>query len=156
MGTETEREKEPYINYIFNLQIYICKHLFSFFSAAELITKTETLSLCGAGYSSRNVQSASNRTDDSKRGKLLSAAASGDKNLFMSLIETSPHIDEADDKGRTALMYLVSKQQVECVDKLIHAKCDVNKVDYRGNTALMIAASNKRDKCISLLISAGA
>ncbi len=57
---------------------------------------------------------------------------------------TTGNIDEADDGGRTALMYSAIADQLECLQLLLNCGATVGLQDTTGQTALHWAAATVR------------
>ena len=73
---------------------------------------------------------------------LYDASQYGDHELLKKIIDSGLNIDNADDMGRTALIFAASELQFNCVKLLIDSGCNVNKMTILGETALQACLHN--------------
>lgn len=71
------------------------------------------------------------------------------------LSEPDIRVNNADERGRTALLWATCDGQLVMIQPLIDAGADVNAQDEQGNTALLLAVERGRIKIVRILIDAG-
>jgi ankyrin repeat protein len=90
------------------------------------------------------------------RPLLVWAAATCDTSLVGSLISKGADLEVRDRKGRTALLYVISKREFEMAAFLVRRGADVNGGDRKGRTPLMEAAVLGEVALVKMLVEAGA
>jgi hypothetical protein len=66
------------------------------------------------------------------------------------------NVNQANDKGRTALWLASHEQQIRIMEKLLDAGADVNKADKNGKTPLFVASEQGHQGAVKMLLDAGA
>jgi hypothetical protein len=66
------------------------------------------------------------------------------------------NVNQANDKGRTALWLASHEQQIRIMEKLLDAGADVNKADNVGKTPLFVASEQGHQGAVKMLLDAGA
>eukprot|EP01147_Barroeca_monosierra_P002896 gene2896-5718_t len=95
-------------------------------------------------------------TNASRASKNLRIAASkGDYEELLHAIDTGADVNDADDKGRTALHFVTASGRDAFVQLLIAHGADANKQDANGNSPLHLAACTNNIKVITALIDGG-
>ena len=84
------------------------------------------------------------------------AAKAGNLKGLEAALAAGADVNSRDDKGWTALMYVVDKGYVLLVEPLLTAKADVDVRAPDGATALFMAAAHGHGEIIPLLMKAGA
>ena len=87
---------------------------------------------------------------------LHQAAKAGNLKGLEAALAAGADVNARDDKGWTALMYLVDKGYVLLVEPLLQAKADSNVRAPDGATALFMAVAHGHEEIIPLLMQAGA
>nr|CAB3256533.1 inversin-like [Phallusia mammillata] len=97
--------------------------------------------------------------DENKVNRLMSLYAAiirGEKSEVKKLLTANPDLLEAPDNfGRTALMYCVLADRLECAKLLLKMKCKLDQVDKAGRSALHLAAHKASYKFLELLHDRG-
>lgn len=88
--------------------------------------------------------------------KLHAAAALGQNEEVLSLINNGMEVDVADKYGFTALMRAIQYRQPETAKLLIELGADVNAKAYKGKTPLLLAVEQGKAGTVELLLNAGA
>jgi ankyrin repeat protein len=88
--------------------------------------------------------------------RFMKAAAEGDLDTVMLMLESGVDIDSKDVRQQTALMHAIFKRQPEVVLNLLENGADPNIQDIFGQTALIYAAAENRIAEIDLLLEHGA
>jgi hypothetical protein len=83
---------------------------------------------------------------------LITAAKNGDTPLARRLMRNSPHLDEPDGDGLTALMWAARKGHAKMVEILLAAGADPNARDQMRQTALHHAVAGKHRRVIPALV----
>eukprot|EP00055_Hartaetosiga_balthica_P012879 m.63951 g.63951 ORF g.63951 m.63951 type:complete len:1091 (+) comp8095_c0_seq1:189-3461(+) len=83
------------------------------------------------------------------------AAAMGDKRGLVAALQ-SFDVNLVDVFGRTALVYAVVADRMNCAEILIKAEVDVNGIDNEGRSALHWACFHDRPRMVKLLLACGA
>jgi len=86
---------------------------------------------------------------------LMKAAAKGDANLLLKLLETETDINAQDVFGNTALYYSATSNSVEAVLALLSRGASVKTKNQAGFHALKVAARERKTNIIRLLANAG-
>jgi len=86
---------------------------------------------------------------------LLNAAKQGDRNAVQSLLN-GPAKDVAGAEGRAALIWAITRNDVEMADLLLRAGADPKAANEYGATALYAAADNADATMTKKLLAAGA
>ena len=84
------------------------------------------------------------------------AAAAGDAARVRALLAVGVDVDEADERGWTALTAASFDGPAPVVRQLIEAGADLEKADEEEETALELACGEQSYECIRLLLKAGA
>ena len=84
------------------------------------------------------------------------AAKAGNLNGLEAALAAGADVNARDEKGWTALMYVVDKGYVLLVEPLLTAKANVDVRAPDGATALFMAAAHGHSEIISMLMKAGA
>ena len=84
------------------------------------------------------------------------AAKAGNLNGLEAALAAGADVNARDDKGWTALMYVVDKGYVLLLDPLLQAKADLDVRAPDGATALFMAVAHGHSEIIPLLMKAGA
>lgn len=87
---------------------------------------------------------------------LISATKKGDINSVKLLLENGCHVDDEDDKGRTALFYASAYKNIELLKLLFEYNCNVNHVDELGCNVLFYTISNSDYDITNFLLENGA
>ena len=61
-------------------------------------------------------------------------------------------MNQADNNGRTALMWATKSDDAGCVRLLVNSGADVNKADKDGTTSLTLAVTNGHYESVNLLL----
>ena len=83
------------------------------------------------------------------------AAAEGDKEALLALLDSGCEINATDRCNMTPLMHAAGKGQAECAQLLIQRGADVNKRDKDGRTAAHWAARRGDREALLALLDAG-
>ncbi|MCY4612209.1 MAG: SUMF1/EgtB/PvdO family nonheme iron enzyme [Nitrospira sp.] len=84
------------------------------------------------------------------------AAKAGNLKELEAALAAGMDVNARDDRGWTALMYVVNMGDVLLLEPLLQAKADVNLLAPDGATALFMAAAHGHSELISVLMKAGA
>ncbi len=88
--------------------------------------------------------------------EFMQAAANGSLSKVKTLLDKGANIEAANDKGATALMWAVMKDQTNVVKFLVDEGANVNAETSTGMTALKVAAAEGRLDTVKFLLNHGA
>lgn len=88
--------------------------------------------------------------------KLISAAAEGDREAVLELLEGGADIDATDNHGITAVMAATQKNEVETVKLLIDQGADINIRNNNQDNVLLYAGAEGLLPIVKLAVEAGA
>ena len=92
----------------------------------------------------------------SGKTELMQAAADGNRDRAVSLLDAGADVDERNANGGTALMYAVSAGESELIRLLLERGADPNATARIGWTPMLVAAAKGRDEAVRLLLEGGA
>eukprot|EP00775_Hariotina_reticulata_P006155 gene6155-6392_t len=96
------------------------------------------------------------KTDESKTGQFLSAAAKGQADRVKLLLQQGYNPNTTDYDKRTALMLATANGHRAVVEMLLTVNANVNARDNMGRSALLEAAKASHDDILHLLLARGA
>jgi Ankyrin repeats (3 copies) len=96
------------------------------------------------------------KIEDDGLSELMVAAAKGDLQRVIELLEFGADIDDVSVSGATALMYAARNNHFKIAQVLINGGADVNLVSHKNSTALSLASKQNHTQMIELLKQHGA
>ncbi|XP_019644621.1 PREDICTED: myotrophin-like [Branchiostoma belcheri] len=103
----------------------------------------------------REVQLQTDRSHTS-RGTLFKAAAQGDTQKVVSLVQNGADVNEADRYGRTPLYFAANRGHGAVANILLLQGANVNYTTKTGETALLTACRGGHSSVVKILINFGA
>ncbi|WP_375709203.1 ankyrin repeat domain-containing protein [Sporosarcina sp. NCCP-2222] len=88
--------------------------------------------------------------------RLISAAAEGDTETVIALIESGANIDAIDNQGNTAVMAATQRNHVDLVKTLIEHGADINIRNHNLDNVLLYAGAAGYLEIVQLAVQAGA
>jgi hypothetical protein len=114
------------------------------------------LSACGSVDGSPRASAHASATAGTVADQLSKAAARGDTESIVALIEAGADVDERDADGRTPIMAATRGNHVETVRALIEAEANVDIQDNRLDNPFLYAGAEGLLEILRLTIAAGA
>lgn len=117
-----------------------------------------TLTACGVttGTDEDSSKQPKEREGTNLEQKLISAAAEGDREAVLELLEGGADIDATDNHGITAVMAATQKNEVETVKLLIDQGADINIRNNNQDNVLLYAGAEGLLPIVKLAVEAGA